>query len=139
MVCVNCNNSTRVINSRTQTRSNRVWRRRQCTVCKLVFSTEESAQYENVWLVKNPSSGGYRPFSSDKLLLSLYKSCQHRPTALQDAAALSQTIIQKLQSKFINGQINSQTIIQVSQVALNRFDRAASVNYEAYHRLKSID
>lgn len=132
MVCVNCAGSTRVINSRAQKRSNRVWRRRQCLACGLVFSTEEIVQYENVWLVMD-KSGGYSPFSSYKLMLSLYRSCQHRQTALNDAAALCKTIMQKLQSQFIDGLISSQTIAQVSQVALNRFDRAASVNYEAYH------
>jgi transcriptional regulator NrdR family protein len=136
MVCVHCGGVTRVINSRAQKRSNRVWRRRQCVMCRLVFSTEESVQYENVWLVMD-SSGTYSPFSSHKLQLSLYRSCQHRQTALNDAVALSKTIIQKLQPKFKDGLIDSQTIVQVSQVALNRFDRAASVNYGAYHHLKS--
>jgi transcriptional regulator NrdR family protein len=79
-------------------------------------------------------SGRHSPFSSNKLMMSLYRSCQHRQTALNDAAALSETIIQKLQPKFRDGLISSKTITQVSQVALNRFDRAASVNYGAYHR-----
>jgi transcriptional regulator NrdR family protein len=79
-------------------------------------------------------SGRYSPFSSNKLMMSLYRSCQHRQTALNDAAALSETIIQKLQPEFRDGLISSKTITQVSQVALNRFDRAASVNYGAYHR-----
>jgi transcriptional repressor NrdR len=133
MVCVLCSSTTRVINSRAQKRSNRVWRRRQCLTCGFVFSTEESVQYEHVWLVRG-ASDSYSPFSSNKLLMSLYRSCQHRLTALNDAAALSETIIQKLQPKFIDGQISSQTIVQVSQVALNRFDQAASVHYSANHR-----
>jgi transcriptional regulator NrdR family protein len=132
MVCVNCAGSTRVINSRAQKRNNRIWRRRVCLTCGLVFSTEETVQYENVWLVMD-KSGSYRPFSSHKLMMSLYRSCQHRQTALNDAAALSETIIQKLQPKFIDGLVNSKTITQVAQVALNRFDRAASVNYGAYY------
>lgn len=136
MVCVNCMGPTRVINSRAQKRSNQVWRRRQCLRCKLVFSTEERVQYENVWLVIDPF-GTLSPFSHDKLLLSLYRSCRHRQTALSDAAALSETIIQRLQPKFTEGHISSQTIVQVSQVALNRFDRVASINYEANHKSKA--
>jgi len=133
MVCVHCAGSTHVINSRTQKRNNRIWRRRQCLTCGSVFSTEEIVQYENVWLVMD-KSGGHRPFSSNKLMVSLYRSCQHRQTALKDAKALSETIIQKLQPKFRDGLISSKTITQVAQVALNRFDRAASVSYGAYHR-----
>jgi len=132
MVCVHCGGSTRVINSRLQKRNNHVWRRRQCRQCKLVFSTEEAAQYGNIWLVMD-SSGNYSPFSSNKLLLSLYRSCEHRVSALNDAVALSETVVRKLQPKFIDGRINSQVIAQVSQVALNRFDRAASVHYGARH------
>jgi transcriptional repressor NrdR len=135
MVCIHCASTTRVINSRLQKRNNHVWRRRQCLTCKLVFSTEEIAQYENIWLVMD-TSGSYSPFSSNKLRMSLYRSCQHRQTALSDVAALTETIIQKLQPKFKDGRINNKTITQVSQVALNRFDRAASVHYEANHLLK---
>jgi transcriptional regulator NrdR family protein len=65
--------------------------------------------------------------------MSLYRSCQHRQTALRDATALTDTVINKLQKKFNNGLIDSRTIAQVSQVALNRFDRAASVHYLANH------
>ena len=132
MVCIQCNSSTRVTNSRLQKRSNRVWRRRQCLKCGVIFSTEETIQYANVWLVQD-SSGGYSAFSPNKLLLSLYDSCQHRPTALKDAAALVETVTNKLQSKYINGLIDSQTIARVSQVVLSRFDRAASVHYAARH------
>jgi transcriptional regulator NrdR family protein len=79
------------------------------------------------------ASGSYSPFLADKLLLSLFRSCEHRQTALKDAAALTATVIQKLRPKCINGQTTAQTIAQVSQVALNRFDQAASVHYEAHH------
>lgn len=132
MVCVKCNSKTHVINSRLQKRNNKVWRRRQCLKCGIIFSTEESIQYENTWLVTN-ASGSYSPFLMDKLRMSLYRSCQHRQTALRDATALTDTVINKLQKKFNNGLIDSRTIAQVSQVALNRFDRAASVHYLANH------
>ncbi len=73
---------------------------------------------------------------SDKLVLSLNKSLQHRHKALSDAVDLSHTIIKRLRSQFIDGMIDSQIIVQVAQVALNRFDHAASVHYEANHRLR---
>jgi transcriptional regulator NrdR family protein len=133
MVCVQCNGDTRVINSRPQKRNNQVWRRRQCVKCDLIFSTEETAQYESIWLVMD-SHGTYSPFLPNKLLLSLYQSCQHRQTALSDATALTETIIQKLRPQCIDGVISSKTVAQVSQVALNRFDRPASVYYGAHHR-----
>lgn len=132
MVCVHCGGKTHIINSRLQHRNNHVWRRRRCLSCAAVFSTEETVQYFNVWLVVD-HSGSYSPFLRDKLLLSLYRSCQHRPAALKDATALTETVIKKLQTKYVDGLIDSHTIAQVSQVALNRFDTAASVNYGANH------
>jgi transcriptional repressor NrdR len=133
MVCVVCNGETRVINSRLQKRSNQVWRRRQCLVCNTVFTTGETVQYANVWRVKG-TDDSYSLFSRDKLLISIYRSCQHRPTALADAAALTDTVISKLQPKSIDGILDAQTIVRITNVALNRFDQAASMHFEAFHK-----
>lgn len=121
-----------MVNSRPQRRNNHVWRRRLCISCGAVFSTEEGAQLGLAWQVR--SGRRLRPFSRDKLLLSLYRSCEHRQTALEDAQGLSETIIRKLQPHMADGVIESRDIIQVAQVALNRFDKAASVYYGARHR-----
>ena len=133
MVCVQCGGKTSVENSRPQKRSNQVWRRRQCQSCYTVFTTEESINYSGSWRVKYPN-GSLQPFVRDKLLLSLHRSCQHRKTALADAQGLTDTIIKKILTQTSDGIINSQSIIQITQVALNRFDKAASVHYAAFHR-----
>lgn len=132
MVCIVCGNDTQVINSRPQKRANQIWRRRQCKVCESIFTTEESPKYEIAWLVE--SQGSLQPFSRDKLLLSLHRSLQHRRTAIEDAAGLVDTVLRKLQGQAIDGRISHRTIIQVVQVALNRFDNVASVHYRAYHK-----
>ncbi|MEK7059984.1 MAG: hypothetical protein AAB971_04490 [Patescibacteria group bacterium] len=132
MVCIHCGEETQVINSRPQKRLNQVWRRRKCLSCKAIFTTEEVAQYEASWAVRG-ADGALQAFNRDKLLLSLYKSCEHRQTALEDARALTNTIINKLRSQAKDGVIGRSTIVQVSQVALNRFDVVASVHYQAFH------
>jgi transcriptional regulator NrdR family protein len=66
--------------------------------------------------------------------LSLHRSLQHRETPIDDAAGLIDTVLHKLQGQARSGKISSRTIVQVVQVALNRFDTAASVHYQAYHR-----
>ena len=133
MVCVQCGQKTQVINSRPQVRNNQVWRRRQCLTCKTVFSTIEAADYAAVWAVKSPSKP-LQPFSRDKLYLSLHRSCQHRDTAISDAAALAETVIKKLAGEVRDGTLSSKTIVRTAVVALNRFDTAASVHYQAFHR-----
>ena len=121
-----------MVNSRYQRRSNQVWRRRRCVQCRAVFTTQETPSYEGVWRVRSPA-GVLEPFSRDKLLLSLYESCRHRKTALSDARGLTETIIKKLQAHMADGTVTKRVIAQVAQVALNRFDGAASVHYRAFH------
>lgn len=132
MVCIQCGGQTQVINSRHQKRANQVWRRRQCKQCGAVFTSEESAAYGASWAVQGPS-GALQPFSRDKLLLSLHRSLQHRPTALADAGGLADTIIKKLSGVVTDGVIESRAIVNTVQVALNRFDKAASVSYSAFY------
>jgi transcriptional regulator NrdR family protein len=89
-------------------------------------------QHDLSWLVQ-ATSGNLEPFNRDKLFLSLYTSCRHRPQALEDASALTATVIGKLSSATADARISSRSIAQVVQVALNRFDKAASVHYRAFH------
>jgi len=134
MVCILCHQKTQVINSRAQKKSNQTWRRRQCTSCDTVFTTEERPLFEQNWLVVD-QKGASKPFLRDKLLISLHSSLKHRKSALEDASALTETIIHKLMNQVSNSQINRGLIIQTTQVALSRFDTAASINYQAFHPL----
>jgi transcriptional repressor NrdR len=133
MVCVHCGSNTRVTNSRHQKRLNQIWRRRLCKTCGAVFTTEETASYNRSWVVLSPS-GALIPFSRDKLLLSLHRSLQHRPEALSDASALADTVIKKLLTIVNDGRLETQRIRTTVQVALNRFDQAASTHYAAFHK-----
>ncbi|HYH36110.1 MAG TPA: hypothetical protein VD706_01270 [Candidatus Saccharimonadales bacterium] len=101
-------------------------------MCGAVFSTHEAVQYESVWQVRKDMR--LRPFSRLKLLLSLYKSCEHRKTALSDAEGLTETVIRKLPGLMREGTVSSQDIARVAMVALHRFDTAASSHYQAYHK-----
>ncbi|HEX5744167.1 MAG TPA: hypothetical protein VFX84_01825 [Candidatus Saccharimonadales bacterium] len=132
MVCVYCGGRAEVINSRPNRKDNRVWRRRHCVACGAVFSTRETVEYDLSWRVRK--RGRLRPFSRDKLFMSLYDSCKHRETALSDAEGLTDTVIIKLRAFTGNGVADSRDIVQVALVALNRFDKAAGVHYGAHHK-----
>ena len=132
MVCIHCGNNTRVVNSRSQRRLNQVWRRRQCQQCGAIFTTEETALRAAAWTVRG-TSGVLHPFSRDKLFLSLYKSLEHRHNAVEAAGALTDTVTSKLASQTNNGALASSLIAKTAQVALNRFDKAGSVHYAAFH------
>lgn len=100
--------------------------------CRAVFSTQETVQYRLAWQVRHGKR--LEPFSRLRLLISLQTSCGHRKTALSDAEALTETVIRKLTAYVSDGSIDKNDITQVAQVALNRFDKAASVHYAAHHR-----
>lgn len=134
MVCIHCQSETQVSNSRLQKKLNRVWRRRACSQGH-VFTTLETADYASQWLVTGTNKR-LQPFNRDKLFMSLHRSLQHRKTALSDANALADTIIQKLATEITDGVIASTTVTSVVQVALNRFDGAASSHYQAFHPAK---
>ena len=133
MVCINCGEKTHVTNSRASRKESSIWRRRECFSCGMLFTTTETPEYHGSWVVQS-RDGALQPFSPDHLFLSLYKSCEHRQTALHDARALADTITRKLGSEVQHGILTVQTIIQTAQVALNRFDKAASVHYAAFHQ-----
>jgi len=130
--CIYCGGDTQVINSRHQKRLNRVWRRRKCLECDAIFSTGESADYAAAWRVRT-ATGKLRPFSRNQLLLSLYKSLEHRKSALSDAEALLDTIISGLQPQVVQGALEIATIRDMTLLTLQNFDKPASVSYAAFH------
>lgn len=134
MVCIYCPGNTQVINSRHQKRLNHIWRRRRCGSCGNVFTTSESPELAASLVVE--STGGLEPFSRDKLFLSLYDSCRHRPTAQTDATALTSTVIAKLLTSLKDATLSRQTIITTANAVLKNFDHAANVHYTAYHPIK---
>jgi transcriptional repressor NrdR len=132
MVCVYCSSDTQVTNSRHQRRANSVWRRRACKNCGAVFTTHESPNLEAAARVIG-KNGHLYPFMRDKLFISLYESCRHRPTALEDATALTDTVVsQILKQQGSMGVIDRDTIKSAAQQVLNRFDSVASTYYGAY-------
>lgn len=130
MVCPYCESKTEVTNSRHQKRLNQVWRRRRCLNCGATISTHEQAAYESVWRVRN-SKSSLIPFNKQKLFVELYKACEHRPTALDDAIALTDTVIGRLLSQTASGLLESKDIATATHKVLKNFDTPAAVYYAA--------
>lgn len=131
MVCLYCGGKTEVVNSRPQKRINQIWRRRKCSACGAVFTTNERIDYSATIVVKRKP--GLEPFERDTLLVSLATSLGHRPTAVGDAAALATTVTRALLSAAENGVVEVTNITAESYKVLNRFDTLAAAHYRAYH------
>lgn len=73
------------------------------------------------------------PFTRDILFISLYESCRHRTTSIQDADGLLLAILPELRSKVSEGTITKRQIATVALSVLQRFDNVAATMYAAYH------
>ncbi len=97
-------------------------------------TTEESADLATSLTVRH-GNGPVAPFSRDKLLVSIYRAVGHRQTALSDAGALTDTIIAQLLAEAATAARSARERSPWATLrALQRFDTAAGVQYQAYHR-----
>ena len=129
-----CGGKTQVTNSRAQKRLNQVWRRRECLNCRAVFTTEEGIDYGASLVVRPAPHGPVTPFSRDKLFASLLKALGHRRTAVEDASALTGTVIARLLQNGTNAAVSPSEIVKTVILVLEPFDKAACVQYRAYHQ-----
>ncbi len=132
MVCIYCSGSTRVTNSRPQKRLHQVWRRRYCTQCQAIFTTNEAVDLSTSLVVKH-QDGSVAPFSRDKLLISVYRAVGHRERPTDDAGALTATITAKLLHGGSTAVVSPLDIVATAHETLQHFDAAAAVQYRAYH------
>ncbi len=132
MVCVYCSSKTEIINTRHQSRTNSTWRRRKCLRCGALITSIEQADYAKLWVISD-NKGKLKPFKRDKLFVSIFNSLRHRNTALSDCEGLTATVISKLSKLPTKGQIGKEEIVNTTLTCLKHFDKAAAVQYKAYH------
>lgn len=131
MVCIYCAQETRVTNSRHQVRSNRVWRRRNCLACGTTFTSLESVDLNGSITVKSREQ--LQPFRRDKLFISIFSSLQHRKTAQEDATALTDTVLNRLQPYMKEVVMQKHVIVRITAECLRRFDSVAATYYKVFH------
>jgi len=133
MVCIYCKGKTEIVNSRHLNRSNGTWRRRHCIECNAIVTTVEETDYSKHWVIQDKNNR-YKPFLRDKLYVSVYNSLGHRKSPENDATAITTTVLSRLGKSSKDGRIFREDIIRTTTSCLSRFDKAASVQYRAYHK-----
>lgn len=98
-----------------------------------MFTTVEGADFATSLVVRN-KSGTLTPFSRDRLFISILRSVGHRKDSLSAANALAATIMARLLQDAETAAIKSSDITAGSLHVLKRFDKAAAVQYAAYHK-----
>ena len=133
MVCIYCGSETAVSNSRLQKKANKVWRRRVCKECTATVTTLEGIDLHTSIMVSHKTH--QEAFYRDKLFISVYNACKHRKDALTAASALTDTIITQVLPHVSEASISNTMLIETATQTLTRFDKAAGVQYAAYHPL----
>lgn len=131
MVCIYCSGTTKIINSRLQKRLNQKWRRHKCTKCGAVFTTIETFEPSSALSVAVGKK--LTPFQREALFISVYESLRHRPSAAQDAKALTDTILTKIAAQAEHATVSRETIVTTTAHILKHFDKAAHTHYLAFH------
>lgn len=90
--------------------------------------------YENTLIVQD-NTFRIVPFQRDRLFLSIYESCKHRPGAVSDASALTDTVLSKLRidNENNNGLLLREVLVRTTRDVLKPFDNTAFVHYSAFH------
>lgn len=73
------------------------------------------------------------PFLRDKLFTSIYKSVQHRPSSLDDAIGLTNTVISSVHKDIQDGSLSAHDLATSTLTVLKRFDQPAAISYQAFH------
>ena len=131
MVCVYCGGETQVTNSRSQKRSNQVWRRRQCKRCQAIFTSHEALELSSALFVQ--SGGSTKPFLPDKLYTEVLLALQDRPGCYSEARELTDTITQKLLKSAEKPYLQPFQISKTAAEVLKRFNKRAWLRYAAEH------
>lgn len=133
MICNKCfHTKTSVLNSRAHKKTAQIWRRRQCSLCKHIFTTYEKVSLpDELQVTKGANSTPYNP---GILLISLYEAL----SAVDDQAKnnvywLLRTIEDDL--VLMGDAISSEQIEQRSHSALSRFNTLAGIQYALKHNL----
>jgi transcriptional regulator NrdR family protein len=77
---------------------------------------------------------GFKPFIRDKLFITINDSLKHRKSHIDDATALTDTVISQLgEANQSNGVLTRSNIAQITTITLRRFDKTAATVYSALH------
>lgn len=136
MFCLYClHPKTSIPNSRPHKKRPQVWRRRQCSACKRVFTTYERPSLEDVTII-NKGIGTQQTFSIGQLAVSIYESMSHRPSAANDSYELARTIEYGLIHKYdIETPLSTKAIAKEAYIVLKRYDELVGLQYGARYGL----
>ncbi len=131
MDCPYCQSKSNVTNSRKRAGGTQVWRRRTCKKCGLIWTTSEQIDMSTTHRVIS-SQNVLQPFQRDLLFESIKESLRHRKTAIEDASALTDTVLAKVLLEK-SPTLTTARIRAITHDIVRRYDATAGAVYLALH------
>jgi transcriptional repressor NrdR len=121
---------SRVVDSRATDDGTAIRRRRQCmhAACSKRFTTVETAS-----LSVTKRSGASEPFSREKVLTGVRKSCQGRPVSEDDLALLAQRVEESVRSSGV-AEIEAHEVGMAVLAPLRELDEVAYLRFASVYR-----
>lgn len=132
MKCPYCNNeNTKVIDSRPSEENNSIRRRRQCDTCNRRFTTYETIESAPLIVIKKDNSR--EPYTREKILSGLLRSCHKRPISMKQI----DSVIEEIENTIYNSmkkEIESSYIGELVMEKLKDLDEVAYVRFASIYR-----
>jgi transcriptional repressor NrdR len=122
---------TRVIDSRLNTETNQIRRRRECPQCNERFNTLEMAELSLPLIIKR--DGRRVDFDESKLRAGMLRSLQKRPVPVEHVDTAIHRLIQKLRTS-TEREISSRVIGEWVMDELRLLDPVAYVRFASVYR-----
>jgi len=132
MKCPVCGaEDTKVTDSRDSSDGLEIRRRRECEKCEKRFTTYERMEQHPLVVIKK--DGRREPFSREKLMSGIVKSCQKRDVSVEKMEEAGRNIEASLRSED-ESEIPSGTIGELVARALRRLDKVAYIRFASIYK-----
>lgn len=125
---------SKVIDSRPIEEGNSIRRRRECLQCQKRFTTFETIETVQIFVVKK--NGTKELFDRNKLLSGVLKACQKRPVNAEE-------IVSEIDTELHNSLSNEVTTQEIGELVMEKLksrDEVAYVRFASvYREFKDID
>jgi len=122
---------SRVLDSRPMHEGNAIRRRRECCACSKRFTTFETIEEKPLIVIKKDNSR--EPFSRQKLLKGLIKSCEKRPVSFDVLERVVLGIEKELKQRGLE-EVSSKDIGEQVMARLFGIDEVAYVRFASVYR-----
>ena len=136
MICPFCSNEdTKVLDSRVS--ESAVRRRRECIKCVRRFTTYEKAHLAGLIVIKK--DGRRQPFSREKLLNGLTRSCE-KTSVSEEQLQKATDEIESMLRKRGSSEVSSKDIGKLVLTRLKKLDKIAYIRFKSvYHEFDDVD